>query len=54
MTTEVERFDFIADDGRTLSAGDLRSVLGETEDFLSSERHGLERLFDIIQSRNLP
>ncbi len=37
-----------------LEAQDLRLLLRETEQFLSSERHGLERLYDVIQSRILP
>ncbi len=37
-----------------LEQQDLRSLLSETEQFLSSERHGLERLYDVIQSRNVP
>jgi hypothetical protein len=28
-------------------------VLRESSDFLASERHGLERLYDIIQAREL-
>ena len=40
-------------DGASLNGADLRAVLKESSDFLSSERHGLERLYDIIQSRKL-
>ena len=37
-----------------LKAQDVRDLMRETEQFLSSERHGLERLYDVIQSRTLP
>jgi hypothetical protein len=50
---EVNRAAPIADDGKSLNGRDLRAVLKETEQFLSNERHGLERLYDIIQNREL-
>ncbi len=37
-----------------LSDADLRAIFHETESFLSSRRHGLERLYEVIQSRELP
>ncbi|HEY6882242.1 MAG TPA: hypothetical protein VI299_29630 [Polyangiales bacterium] len=36
-----------------MSRADLRSVLDETSQFLQGKRHGLERLYDVIQSRVL-
>jgi hypothetical protein len=50
---EVNRAAPGADSGAPLDAADLRAVLRESRDFLSSERHGLERLYDIIQAREL-
>jgi hypothetical protein len=51
---EVNRAAPGKDLGSSLKADDLRAVLRESRDFLSSERHGLERLYDIIQARELP
>ena len=51
---EVNRAAPVKDLGSSLKADDLRAVLRESRDFLSSERHGLERLYDIIQARELP
>ncbi len=39
--------------GGSLSRDDLRAMLQEAALFLKSERHGLERLFAIVQSREL-
>jgi hypothetical protein len=50
---EVNRAAPGKDMGAPLDAADLRAVLRESSDFLSSERHGLERLYDIIQAREL-
>lgn len=43
-----------ASDDAPLEAADLRSLLDEAQQFLGSKRHGLERLYDIVQSRKLP
>jgi hypothetical protein len=51
---EVNRAAPGKDLGSSLKADDLRAVLRESRDFLQSERHGLERLYDIIQARELP
>jgi len=51
---EVNRAAPGKDNGKALDAADLRSVLDESQQFLSSNRHGLERLYDIAQSRSLP
>lgn len=37
-----------------LDVEDLRFLLRETEQFLSSKRHGLERLYDVVRSREIP
>ncbi len=50
---EVNRAAPGVDSGKALSGTDIRAVLNETQGFLSSERHGLERLYDIIQERKL-
>lgn len=54
VIAEVNRTQPGKDDGTPLSGPDLRAVLRESSQFLSSERHGIERLYDIIQSRKLP
>jgi hypothetical protein len=54
VISEVNRAQPGKADGTPLDAQDIRAVLGEASQFLSSERHGLERLYDIIQSRKLP
>lgn len=51
---EVNRAAPALDEGEPLSVQDLRSVLSQSKDFLSDERHGLERLYDVLQSRRLP
>lgn len=51
---EVNRAAPGADEGKPLNAADLRAVLRDSRDFLSSKRHGIERLYDIIQARELP
>ncbi|MDH5492818.1 MAG: hypothetical protein OEY14_12770, partial [Myxococcales bacterium] len=40
-------------EGGTLSAEDYHHVMGEAVDLLSSEERGLERLYDVIQNREL-
>jgi len=50
---EVNRAAPGPDDGKALNGADLRAVLFETQDFLSNERHGIERLYHIIQERKL-
>ena len=51
---EVNRVAPGNDEGRSLTAEDLRAVLHQSERFLADERHGLERLYDVLQSRQLP
>jgi len=54
VIAEVNRAEPGADSGKSLSDVDLRAVFNEAQGFLSSERHGLERLYDIIEARKLP
>ncbi|MBZ0116833.1 MAG: hypothetical protein K8H88_07560, partial [Sandaracinaceae bacterium] len=39
--------------GGTMSADDYRAAFGQTVDFMTDERRGMERLYDVIQNRQL-
>ncbi|HJL00054.1 MAG TPA: hypothetical protein RMH85_21665 [Polyangiaceae bacterium LLY-WYZ-15_(1-7)] len=51
VVAEVNRVEPNA--GGPLRADDHRSVLGNTNEFLVDERRGLERIYDVVQARQL-
>lgn len=53
VVAEVNRAERAAGDGSRFGAEDYRVMLGRTHELLSSEERGLERLYDVIESREL-
>jgi len=53
VVAEVNRARPGVDNGRVLNEADFREVFRETQDFLSNDRHGVERLYDVVEARKV-